>query len=52
MPETTLSDHSSLEETIRRVVAEAPPFTAEQRDRLSVLLRPAACRELPHREAA
>lgn len=29
-----------LEEHIRRVVAEAPPFTPEQRARLAILLRP------------
>lgn len=28
-----------LEDYISRVVAEAPPLTAEQRDRLAVLLR-------------
>lgn len=30
-----------LEDYIRRVVDEAPPLTAEQRDRLALLLRPA-----------
>lgn len=29
----------SLEEHIRRVVAEAPPLTDEQRDRIAALLR-------------
>jgi hypothetical protein len=31
-----------LEDHIRRVVDSAPPLTAEQRDRLAVLLRPTA----------
>jgi hypothetical protein len=32
----------SLAAHIARVVAEAPPLTAEQRDRLALLLRPVA----------
>jgi len=31
-----------LEEHIRKLVDSAPPLTAEQRDRLAVLLRPSA----------
>ncbi|MFN8081261.1 MAG: hypothetical protein U0Q19_17020 [Kineosporiaceae bacterium] len=31
-----------LAEHIERVVAQAPPLTAEQRDRLALLLRPSA----------
>jgi hypothetical protein len=31
-----------LEEHVARVVAEAPPLTAEQRDRIAALLRPSA----------
>jgi hypothetical protein len=34
----------SLEQHIQRVVAEAPPFTDEQRDRLRVLLAPGVVR--------
>jgi hypothetical protein len=32
----------SAEEYIKRLVAEAPPLTAEQRDKLAGILRPAA----------
>jgi hypothetical protein len=42
-PPTALRrDHAAarLEAHIRRVVAGAPPLTPEQRDRLTVLLRP------------
>lgn len=35
----------SLEEHIRRVVAEAPPLTDEQRDRIAALLRAGGGRE-------
>lgn len=31
-----------LEEHVARIVAEAPPLTAEQRDRIAALLRPSA----------
>jgi hypothetical protein len=35
-------DVAVLEEHVRRVVDGAPPLSAEQRDRLAVLLRPTA----------
>ena len=31
---------AELEEHVRRIVDDAPPLTAEQRDRLAALLRP------------
>lgn len=35
-----VDDQAALDEHVRRLVAQAPPLTAEQRSRLSALLAP------------
>lgn len=36
----SLLDHPDMQEAIRRIVAQAPPLTAEQRGRIAAMLRP------------
>ena len=42
-----MSPHSDMDQYVKTVVAQAPPLTNEQRDRIATLLRasPPACEE-------
>jgi hypothetical protein len=42
VPDELARDHAAarIEQYVQRIVADAPPLTPEQRDRISTLLRP------------